>query len=106
MKARPFSSMLVSMLFYTSLLSAMFVMPLILAGRNDAGVPVETGDAPVWTRSLDTQSKVDPDPAWRLPQSDGSHHSGPPAIEAPVDTWGPDITMIRPVKKRAKTIKL
>ena len=105
MKARPFSSMLVSMLFYTSLLSAMFVMPLILAGRNDAGVPVETGDAPVWTRSLETQSMNEPGPAGRLPQSDGSR-SGPPAIEAPVDTWGPDITMIRPVKKRAKTIKL
>ncbi len=105
MKVRPFSSMLLSILFYTTVLSAMFVMPLILAGRDDEGVTVETG-APVWTRSPDTQAKAEPEAAWRLPKSDG-FPSGPSAIiEAPVDTLGPDKTMIRPVRKRAKTIKL
>lgn len=106
MKVRPFSSMLLSMLFYTTLLSTMFVMPLILAGRDDPGVTLATGDAPGgWMRSPETQPKAEPEPAWHLPRSDVPF-SEPAANQAPLDPLWQDKAMIRPVKKRAKTIKL
>ena len=96
MKTSLFTSILLSTLFYTTLWSTTFVMPLVLAARYDAGMATVARDAQVWERSLYAPAKVEPHRDLRLPQTD-----------APMDkSCGPDAAMIKPGKARAKTIKV
>lgn len=95
MKTNLFTSIRLSTLFYTTLLSTMFVMPLVLAARYDAGAAT-VAQAQVWERSPYAPAKVKPRRDLRLPQTD-----------APIDkSCGPDAAMIKPGKARAKTIRV
>jgi len=96
-KTKVFTSIMLSSLFYTTLLSTTFVLPLVLSARNDAGAAVAVDTVQVWVRStdacppgdeglLDTQTKVQMHRDLRSPQS---------SVPA----------MIKPGKVRAKTIK-
>lgn len=111
MKTSLFASMLLSTLFYTTLLSTTLVMPLVLASRDDARLATVARDAQVarhaqaWERSLDAPAKVVPHRDLRLPQTDAPV-SRPAAKDAPIDQSGPDAAMIKPGRARAKTIKL
>jgi hypothetical protein len=104
-KTSLFASMLLSTLFYTTLLSTTLVMPLVLASRDDARLATVARDAQAWERSLDAPAKVEPHRDLRLPQTDAPV-SRPAAKDAPIDQSGPDAAMIKPGKARAKTIKL
>jgi hypothetical protein len=72
----------------------MLVMPLVLATRHDTIVAARAAPAQVETQR-----------DRRLPQTDAPV-TGPAARQAPIDRSGPDAAMIKPVKARAKTIKL
>jgi hypothetical protein len=108
---------MLSALFYTTLLSTTFVLPLVLSARNDAGAATAVGTTQVWERStdacppdeglLDTRTKVQMHRDLRWPQSvpDDVPASGSAARQAPMDISGPDTVMIKPGKVRAKTIK-
>jgi hypothetical protein len=89
-----FTRILTVTLFHTTLLSTMLVLPLVLATRYDARLAAR-----------DAQAKVEVQRDRRLPQTDAPV-TGPAARQAPIDRSGPDAAMIRPVKARAKTIKL
>ena len=96
MKTSLFASVHLSTLFYTTLLSTMFVMPLVLAARYNAGVATVAQDAQVWERSAYAPAKVAPRRHLRLPQTD-----------APIGkSCGPDAAMIKPGRARAKTIRV
>jgi hypothetical protein len=105
MKTSLFASMLLSTLFYTTLLSMMFAVPLVLAVRYHAGMATVDQDARMWERPPYAPARVGPHHDLLLPQSDASV-SGPAAKQAPMDQSGPDAAMIRPGRARAKTIKL
>ncbi len=115
MKTKVFTSIMLSSLFYTTLLSTTFVLPLVLSARNDAGAAVAVDTVQVWVRStdacppgdeglLDTQTKVQMHRDLRSPQS-SVPASGADARHTPMDISGPDAAMIKPGKVRAKTIK-
>jgi hypothetical protein len=89
-------------LFYTTLLSTTFVMPLLLATQGD-GVAVAR-DAQVWKRALDAPAALGQQRNLRVPQTD-TPVAGPAANKIPVDRSGPDAAMIKPGKIRTKTIK-
>ncbi len=96
MKTSLFTSIHLSTLFYTTLLSTMFVMPLVLAARYDTGVASVAQGAQVWERSPYAPAKVEPRRDLRGPHTD-----------APMDkSCGPDAAMIKPGKARAKTIRV
>jgi hypothetical protein len=103
-KTRGFASILLFSLFYTTLLSTMVVIPLLLASRYDAGMATVDRDTQVWERSLDVPANVKPHGELRLPQSDVSV-SGPAVRHAPIDKSGPDAAMIKPGKARAEEIR-
>jgi len=119
---------MLSSLFYTTLLGTTIVMPLFLATTGDAAVAVRAGNAKadasfqaktdalaeaesqVWERSaparameegpLDIRTMVEMHRALRFPQMDI-----PRAGQAMIDKSGPDAAMVRPGKARAKAIK-
>ena len=105
MKKSPFASILLFALFYTTLLSTMVVIPLVLASHYTARMATVHREAPVWERFLDAPSKVDPRRESHLPQSIESV-PGPVAKQGPIDKSVPDAAMIRPGKLRAKTIRV
>ena len=114
MKTSVFASIMLSSLFYTTLLSTTFVLPLVLSARNAAGAATAVDTVQVWKRStdacppdegpLDTRTKVQMHRDLRSPQSDVPD-SGAATRHAPMDISGPDAAMIKPGKVRAKTIK-
>ena len=123
MKTRMFTSIMLSTLFYTTLLSTTFIMPLVLSSHDDAGVAVAARSSgteatkQVWERSteatearameegpLDIRTKVEMHRALRFPQLD-LPGADPAAGQMPVDKSGPDAAMVKPGKLRAKTIK-
>ncbi len=85
---------LLSASFYTALLSTAFVMPSVLAARDD-GISARAVNAP----------KAAPPHDLHLPQSDAPA-SEPAAMPVPSDKIDPDAAIVRPVRTRAKTIKL
>ena len=119
---------MLSSLFYTTLLGTTIVMPLILATSGDAALAVGAGnanadagfqaktnaratdDSQVWERSaparameeepLDIGTMVEMHRALRFPQMDI-----PRAGQAMTDKSGPDAAMVRPGKARAKAIR-
>ena len=119
---------MLSSLFYTTLLGTTIVMPLILATSGDAAMAVGAGnanadasfqaknnaratdDSQVWERSaqarameeepLDIGTMVEMHRALRFPQMDI-----PRAGQAMTDKSGPDAAMVRPGKARAKAIR-
>ena len=119
---------MLSSLFYTTLLGTTIVMPLILATSGDAAMAVGAGnakadasfqaktnaratdDSQVWERSaparameeepLDIGTMVEMHRALRFPQMDI-----PRAGQAMTDKCGPDAAMVRPGKARAKAIR-
>lgn len=96
MKTSLFASIHLSTLLYTTLLSMMFVMPLVLAARYDARAATVLRVAQVWERSPYAPAKVEPRRDLRLPQT-----------VAPIDkSCGPDAVMIKPGKARAKMIRM
>lgn len=103
-KTSVFTSILLSTLFYTTLLSTTFVLPLVFA-RDDAGMATMARDAQVWDRSLDTREMVQLHRDLRFPQTDATV-SGPAARLAPIDKTGPDAAIIKPGRARTKTIKM
>jgi hypothetical protein len=108
---------MLSTLFYTTLLSTAFVLPLVLSARNDAGAATAVDTGQVWERStdacppdeglLDTRTKVQMHRDLRWPHSGVRDFpaSEAAARHAPMDISSPDAAMIRPGKVRAKTIK-
>ena len=102
MKPSMFANILLSALFYTTLLSTLFVMPLVLAAREDAG---RTAEFQAWERALDAHARAEQRGSIRLPQTD-LPMPGAASRRAPIGKSGPDAAMIKPVKARAKTIKL
>lgn len=128
MKTGVITRIMLSSLFYTTLLGTTIVMPLILATSGDAAVAVGAGivnadasfqaktnaqateDSQVWERSaparameegpLDIRTMVEMHRALRFPQMDI-----PSAGQAMTDKSGPDAAMVRPGKARAKAIK-
>ena len=95
-KTSLFANILLSTFFYTNLLSTMFVMSLVLAARDDAGMAPVARDAQVWERSLYAPAKVEPHRDLRPPHTDAS-----------IDKFGgPDAAMIKPARARAKTIRV
>lgn len=104
MKTSVLASVVLSTLFYTTLLSTTLVMPLVLAAGGVAGKPTATRDAEIWDRA-DVPAKVEARRDLRLLQADPPV-SGAAAKPAPIDQSGPDAKMIKPGKLRAKTIKV
>jgi hypothetical protein len=100
MKKSAFSSILLSSLFYATLLSTTFVMPLLLAHDNAIAV----GNSQTWDRAPNARAPVKPQRDLLLPQTDVPA-SGMGAKQAPVDKSGPDAGMIKAGKVRVKTIK-
>lgn len=128
MKTGAITRIMLSSLFYTTLLGTTIVMPLFLATTGDAAVAVRAGNAKadasvqaktdaqaetesqVWERSaparameegpLDIRTMVEMHRALRFPQMDI-----PRAGQAMTDKSGPDAAMVRPGKVRAKAIK-
>lgn len=99
MKANLFTSIALSILFYTTLLSTTFVMPMVLAARGDAAASSQD-----WERAGVTPPAPELRRDRRLPQTDAPLLD-PTAKPAPIDRSGPDAAMIKPGKVRAKTIK-
>ena len=121
---------MLSSLFYTTLLGTAILMPLFLATSGDAAVAVRAGnvkmdaslqaktdaqakDEPkVWERSaparamedgpLDIRTMVEMHRALRFPQM---QMDIPRAGQAMTEKSGPDAAIVRPGKVRAKTIK-
>jgi hypothetical protein len=104
MKTSVLASVLLSTLFYTTVLLTTFVMPLVLAAGDVSGKPAATRDAEVWDRA-DAPAKMEARRDLRLQQTDPPV-SGAAAKPAPIDKSGPDATMVKPGKLRAKTIKV
>ena len=128
MKNGVLTRIMLSSLFYTTLLGTAIVMPLLLATSGDAAVAVRADNAKtdasiqaktyaqakdepqVWERSaparameeapLDIRTMVEMHRALRFPQMDL-----PRAGQAMTDKSGPDAAIARPGKARAKTIK-
>jgi len=96
-------SILLSSLFYTTLLSTTFVMPLVLA-RDDA-IATSLANAQVWERAANVPAKSRPQRDLRLPQTDAPA-AGMSAKQAPIDKSGPDAAMIKAGKVRTRTIKM
>ena len=96
MKTSLFVGMLQSTLFYTTLLSTTFVMPLVLAVRGDATTATVHRNVRASERPLDAPSTMKSRGELCLPQT-----------VAPIDkSCGPDAVMIKPGKARAKTIRV
>ena len=97
MKTSLLTCMPLSTFICTTLLSTMFVIPLVLAARYDAGrATVVRVIAQVWERAPYAPAKAEPRRDLRLPQT-----------VAPIDkSCGPDAVMIKPGKARAKTIRV
>ena len=95
-KASLFTSMHLSTLLFATMLSTLFVMPLVLAARYDAGVATVAAGAQVWERSPYAPAKVAPPRDLRLPHTDAPNGK----------SCGPDAAMIKPGKARAKTIRV
>jgi hypothetical protein len=100
MKKSALSSILLSSLFYATLLSTTFVMPLLLARDNAIAV----GNSQTWDRAPNAPVPVKPQRDLLLPQTDAPA-SGVNAKPAPLDKSGPDAGMIKAGKVRVKTIK-
>lgn len=96
MNTSPFVRILLSTLFSTALSSAVLLMPLVLAARDEARMAVAARQAQVWEGSRHAPSK-----------QQQRRDPGPPQAYAPIEkSGGPDAQMIKPGKARAKTIKL
>jgi len=98
------AGILLSTMFYTTLLSTTLVMPLVFA-RDDAGLATIARNAQVWDRDLETQELVQLHRDLRIPQSDVVI-SGPAPRLAPTDKAGADTAMTRPGHVHRKTIKM
>jgi hypothetical protein len=103
MKKSAVSSILLSSLFYTTLLSTTFVMPLVLA--RDNAVATTIAKAQAWERAANAPAQIQPPRDLRLPQTDAPA-LGMSAKQAPIDKSGPDAAMIKAGKVRARTIKM
>jgi hypothetical protein len=104
MKKNAVSSILLTSLFYTTLLSTTFVMPLLLARDNAIAVGNTQTNTQTWDRAPNARAPVKPQRDLLLPQSDVPA-SGAGAKQAPIDKSGPDAGMIKAGKVRVKTIK-
>jgi hypothetical protein len=102
MKTSALSSILLSSLFYTTLLSTTFVLPLVMARDNGFGT---AGNAQAWERVPNAPAQAQPHRDLRLPQTDVPL-SGMGSRQAPVDKSGPDAGMIKAGKVRTKTLKV
>ena len=96
------TSILLSTLFYTTLLSTTFVMALMLATHGEGAAAAR--DEQVWERSVKAPAAVERQRDQRPAQAD-TQVSEPAAKRAPLDKSGPDAQMIKAGKVRAKTIK-
>ena len=108
MKTSLFASVLLSIWFYATLMSTMFVMPLVLSLKDAPGVTVQAPpalrDARLWERFLDGPEAGGAHRDLRLPQTDAPI-LGPAPGATPIDRSGPDAGMIKSGKVRVKTIK-
>jgi hypothetical protein len=103
MKRNLFVSMVLSSLFYISLLSTMFVVPLVLAARSD--VSFEQAVArDSWDRTTDSPACDGARRDLSLPLADAPGPV-PGEKQIPGANPGPDAAMIKQGKSRAKTIK-
>jgi hypothetical protein len=100
MKKNAVSSILLSSLFYATLLSTTFVMPLLLARDNASAV----GNSQAWDRAPNVRAPVKSQRDLILPQADAPA-LGVGAKQTPIDKSGPDAGMIKAGKVRVKTIK-
>lgn len=104
MKTNLFARMLLSILFYTNLLSTTLVMPLVMAARDDSRLATVNRDVQVWERPMHAPATVKPPRDYRLPPTDAPV-SVPAARQGPEHS-GPDAAMIKAGRVREKTIKL
>ena len=98
------AGILLSTLFYTTLLSTTLFMPLVVA-RDDAGIAAMARNAPAWDRDLETQELVRLHRDLRIPKPDVVISGSTPGL-APIHKTGPDAAITRPAHVHRKAIKM